>query len=426
MRLLTLPTLLLFRLVLKEGGLCDYYSICLSSKPTSTVEISVEKGMADLEIDPVKLIIFPDKWDDIQTIKVRAVDHPGSDGFSWTTEIRHTVKSEDTRYQSPRCTCVPQSISITVMENDAPYLFSFGDSEYGQTGLNHLELQSTPKYVNFKLAMNVPLDPHTETLSDRNSNRIKDTTRPWHTTTNKKLTSTRPTAGRPSKASTSMMLRRILEQNSQDTFSLTAASALTASEEIAQRRAVSAAATSLSLSRCRSTKNTHKTDKKWGKIITAVVKTEEGVPPHVGMSTVVTAIIEATAATVAATAAAARTNIDPTVTSAEAERQLLTTLFPAHKTLNDHQNTITEQEKNRYKRKKRIALHDIHGKKRKDREDRKKLHESKFPPPSHISVLSCGLDHSALVTGDGRCYTWGKGISGNLGLGEHANRRIPQ
>ena len=79
------------RLVLKEGGLCDYYSICLSSKPTSSVEIYVEKGQADLEIDPVKLIIEPDTWDDVKTIKVRAVDHPGSDGFSWTTDISHVV-----------------------------------------------------------------------------------------------------------------------------------------------------------------------------------------------------------------------------------------------------------------------------------------------------------------------------------------------
>jgi hypothetical protein len=352
------------RLVLKEGGLCDYYSICLSSKPTSSVEIYVEKGQADLEIDPVKLIIEPDTWDDVKTIKVRAVDHPGSDGFSWTTDISHVVKSNDSRYQSPRCSIVPNQILITVMENDAPYMLSFGDSEFGQTGLNHLNLQPIPKLVDFRKAMNKPLDIH-ESLSDRNTNRKKDTTRPWHQTkrvggggkkkrsssissmnstnvVNSDMSAHRPKINRPTKTSTSLMLRRILQQKSSDESFIS--DALTASEVIAKRR-------------------------------TASIKKNDMNAPGV------------------------RTypKNDPQV-----EKQLLKSLFPNHKTLDDHQN-IEKNERNRlFQRKKRLNFTMIHNKKLNMLNEKMNVYNGESPPPTHISVLSCGMDHNGLVTGNGK------------------------
>ena len=405
------------RLVLKEGALCDYYTICLSSKPTHAVEIIASTPSSnDLEIDPANFTIAPEQWEETFTVKVRAIDHPGSDGFSWSTDIRCKSKSKDPRYQSPRALIVPDSIQVTVMENDAPHMFSFGDSNSGQTGIGHLNLQSTPHYVDFQHAMNVPLDIH-ETMSDRNSHRIVNTTRPWHS----KPKHARPPKERPSKASTSMLLRRILQHDASMTTS-----SQTASEAIASRRSQSAYRSQQhhvpendnGSSNCHDASSTDTTT----------------TPSSILSSTNTNNNTETNNNTDntdnTSTSTSTSRNDDATLSvncsSAMAETKLLTTLFPQHKNLHDHQLFESQQEQNRYKKKKRVKLSDLHQTKRQDREERKKLYESKFPPPNHISVLSCGSDHSAVVTGCGRLYTWGCGVSGCLGLGsEQTNRRRP-
>jgi len=447
------------RLVLKEGGLCDYYSITLSSKPTAPVEINVVKGNNDLEVDPIKLLITPEQWDEIRTIKVRAIDHPGSDGFSWTTDISHTIISKDSRYKSPRCSIVPQTIAITVMENDAPYLFAFGDSEYGQTGLNHLDLQPIPSYINFKqAAMNRPLEPN-QTVSDRNANRKIEIKRPWHQDDNRANRAVhRPKIIRPTKARTSMMLRRLLDDSSTgctpsghpDNIE-----ALTPSETIANRRTASLKH-GLAILQQREAKKQKVREAKaivyiqyrWrvftGKLahhlLRAAQKLEETRKhkkknralmhanflrslEEANMKKKLTISSQFDEIKQVKLLKTVNNNI---ITSKEAEEQLLKAFFPKHKTLNDHQHIQQQNEKIRlYRKKKRMNFSDIHSKKLDAREERHRLMESKHPPPTHISVLSCGTDHSAMVTGDGRCYTWGSGISGCLGLGEHANRRIP-
>lgn len=40
------------------------------------------------------------------------------------------------------------------------------------------------------------------------------------------------------------------------------------------------------------------------------------------------------------------------------------------------------------------------------------------PPLSPPTQISAGHSHSAVVTRDGRCFIWGSGVSGKLGLGE--------
>ena len=392
------------RLVLKEGALCDYYSICLSSRPTHNVEIQTfTPSSNDIEIDPSQITITPSEWENPFTIKVRAIDHPGSDGFSWSTDIRHKCNSEDPRYQSPRASVIPDSISVTVMENDAPHLFSFGDSDYGQTGLGHLNIQPTPHHIDFKKAMNVPLKPH-EILSERISGRIKNTTRPWHTPN--AANAARPATDRPSKASTSLLLRRILQHDSSMNTS-----AQTASESIATRR-------NLSVNRSHHIQN----------------------QPLIMLSSKPTSTTSSTSSLSTASTVSTVLDNDPNnhhhhrhhhhhpinkLNSHDAEKELLTTLFPSHKNLEDHQTFLNEKEKLKFQKKKRIDFASLHKTKRANREARKKLFGSKHPPPNHYSVLSCGEDHSAIVTGDGRLYTWGNGISGELGLGELANRRKP-
>ena len=279
------------RLVLKEGSLVDYYSVCLSSKPTHPVEI-ITNSSHEIQITPSSVIITPEEWDVVHNIKVCAMDRPGSDNTTWSTSLRHLVNSKDQRYQSPRAMIIPETIAVTVMENDAPHLFSFGDSNCGQTGLGHLDLQALPHQVDFKKAMNVPLESH-ETLVERYSHQIKVTTRPWHTATGGSQRSHPPGSDRPSKASTSVMLRRILQQSCGEY------GAATASEEIARRRLGS---------KVQSNEIVHDED-----------RSEEGTeekrvfPPHVVLRQ------------------------KHEAERRHAEQQLLTNLFPTHKTLEDHQ-----------------------------------------------------------------------------------------
>jgi hypothetical protein len=83
-------------------------------------------------------------------------------------------------------------------------------------------------------------------------------------------------------------------------------------------------------------------------------------------------------------------------------KQLLKSLFPNHKTLDDHQN-IEKNERNRlFQRKKRLNFTMIHNKKLNMLNEKMNVYNGESPPPTHISVLSCGMDHNGLVTGNGK------------------------
>ena len=355
------------RLVLKEGGLVDFYSVALTSRPRQSVEVLPVSSNPLVVVTPKSIRISPEDWKKVRTFMVLAVDCPGSDSAK-DAQLHHLCHSEDPRYQSPGAIVNPSSIQCTVCENDAPFLFATGDGEYGQTGLGHLNLVRIPTRIDMTSAVNKPM-PSRGGVADRSSSQV----RPWHHQDNSadphnSRDPKRPSSARPGRTTTSMMLQRVLVGKN--------VVAESASEAIARRR--------------RESSHRHQQYSSKAKESNFITKSNAS-----------------------------------SLTADKAEEELMISLFPDHCTLDDHIMLQSEKDRELFRRHKRVKLRDIHAKKLKYRENQKSLSSNDNLVPSHMSILSCGADHSAMVTGKGKLYTWGNGISGALGLGEQANRRRP-
>ena len=125
--------------------------IMLEKRPLKEVVVNATEESGQVQIYPPRLVFDPFNFGEPQVVRVVARDDTRDETASGRKPcvIRHHCVSADPEYSGANVMVRPDQINVDIIDNDAPYLFSFGDGADGKLGNlgNKDQVVDVPRFV---------------------------------------------------------------------------------------------------------------------------------------------------------------------------------------------------------------------------------------------------------------------------------------
>ena len=125
--------------------------IVLGKRPLKEVVVHAIDQSNQVQIYPSRLVFDPFNYADPQVVRVVARDDERDEALTSREPciITHQCVSSDPEYSGGNVMIKPDQVGVKIIDNDAPYLFSFGDGANGKLGNigNRDQVVDVPRFV---------------------------------------------------------------------------------------------------------------------------------------------------------------------------------------------------------------------------------------------------------------------------------------